>query len=425
MVEFTRIRPGLFTFFQLAKLWGAPLQDFLIPSDRPFSRSRPFGKLLISLMSRWLDRVFMPRQAQLQLQFILIMDGIIRRAASIVDARRIIATFLMCSVVESMSQSIPADEPRYIPLDDRQRTAIKAFVSACQKVRDDVYGNVHFVLTETHIIKNAQGTARDVTEIEYWSRDNKYFRMDTKIVESSNSSKVGMRYRMVLAPNGYISLGAESENAPLVIRNWGSFEEGWDLFGGNFFVQAAARSGGIARADATLGKRLAAEIGDAALQVVAVDIEPSKIVLSPDGFRLEIESLWQSPPNTTQSTTVRDVAHGVAVHYESSNSTNGVFTFSSLSDKNYDFTRFGCIPSYQLEKVAKASGNAHSHEYKTQSVSWDPVPLDVFSLEAQGIGSLKPESVWRRRACTMLAGLLLLVVYIVAKRIQARATKFA
>ncbi len=316
------------------------------------------------------------------------------------------------------------NEAGNIELDERQMAAVRSFVDATKKVREQDYGNVHFVTIQTHEVHTSKKSSRTVEELNYWSRDNQYFRIDKKTIESSDFVKRGAHSRIVVAPDGYIALASNSASTPLTIRSWGSFEEGWDALAGNFCVQAAARSSGIGRADIMFGRLVIDELSHQTLKDIARQRTIRGITLSDDGFTLELKSTWASKPFHSETLLRCDVQKGVVLHYESKNFKNGDFTHLYVADKQYDFERFGSIPARQHEERRyEWDGGVVSYDYKTQRVSWEPVPLGVFSLEAQGLRSVAPGSVWSRRLLTLLVGLVLVGIFVAVKRARNRAAE--
>lgn len=95
---------------------------------------------------------------------------------------------------------------------------------------------------------------------------------------------------------------------------------------------------------------------------------------------------------------------------------------SNTEEKEYDFGRFGCIPSRQLQTYNKSDGKT-KYAYETQLVDWEPVPLGVFSLEGQGLMSVQPQWVWSRRIVTLLLGLFLIGLVFLVKWMHQRGTR--
>ncbi len=335
--------------------------------------------------------------------------------------------FLGCCIAMAGGRFAAADEPAEMTLNDQQRIALEAFVRAAEKVRTQDYGNVHFAVTQVHTFQSGGTKTRDVTEINYWSRENQYFRLDSQTVESDDPrKKPGSRHRIVLGPDGFVGLDAISADSPLVITEWGSYEEGWESLGGNFAVDAAVRCGGLRYTTTELagfvGVVLHAPAEENELKCKLTDV-----TLSKDGSQLVVKWIRSEGTHSTKATLRGDVEHGVSLEYVGEFYANGVFRGEFKEEKKYDFDRFGPIPSdfrFQLESVdpSDSTRRVQTFEFKARHVGRKPTPLGVFSLEAQGISSVKPESVWPRRMLTVCVGLVLLATYWAVKRVRTRAT---
>ncbi len=361
---------------------------------------------------------------QMQSIFTSMFDNSSIQSARMFSVQRLIRLLAFCCVLSFTTQLIRANEPADFKLDERDRAAVATFFEAYKKVRDDDYGNAHFVMAETFEVQDENGHTRTVTEINYWALDNRYFRVDMKTLESSDPKKrVGRRERMVLGPDGWISLIASSATAPLAIHNWGSIEEGQGRLGGYSFFQAAIRGFWLMRADRFFSKLVPDELQNEWLREVARQTQIADFHLSNDGSRMELKSNWKSQPLYSESTMLTDVENGVVLHQELKYFGDDVLSSSSTADKKYDFERWGCIPAHHFEKRAYPDGTWYSRQYETQLVDWKPVPLGIFSLEAQGLRSVAPGSVWSRRLLTLLVGLVLVGIYVAFKRARDRASE--
>jgi hypothetical protein len=306
------------------------------------------------------------RLMQMQSIYTSVRDKLTDQSARMIFARRLTRLVVVCYLVAVTARLAHADEPGDFKLDERQGAAVEAFFDAYQKVRDDDYGNVHFVMTETHEEQAEKQRTRAVTEIRYWARDNRYFRVDSKVTESSDPKrKVGRRERMVLGPDGWISLFAESTRTPLAIHSWGSFEEGKERLGGYSFFQAAARGYSIHEAIRHFWKLIPAELQDKLiedkqyLQGVARQTKIVDLHISEDRSRIELKSTWHSDPASSESTMLTDVKKGVVLHHESKLFNERILESSSTSDKEYDFGRFKSIPAHHREKRAADANGAY------------------------------------------------------------------
>lgn len=338
-------------------------------------------------------------------------------------------SFFSLIYFSSISSAIIAagSDSHAISLDERQRAAANTFVNACKRVREEQYGNVHFVALETYVYKGADGTTRTVEEQKVWSRDNQYFRVDMKLVEARNSKRgQGRRRRLIAAPDGYISLGANSARDHLTIRDWGSQSEGLESIDDLFVFQAAARLDPFffAGADAVVNELFALRRNDKDYRDIPGEYELVDASLSADGSVLDIVFWWNTvfdgAPRDVEASMKCDVNLGTVLSYAAKHSGKD-FVYSFEEEKEYDFARFGSIPALYRCQGVTPGGAPYTREIKLQSVDWSPVSLGIFSLEAQGVTTLQPQSVWQRRIWIILCSLALFGIVYIVKRARYRA----
>jgi hypothetical protein len=126
-----------------------------------------------------------------------------------------------------------------------------------------------------------------------------------------------------------------------------------------------------------------------------------------------------------------DVEHGVVLYYKAKHWGDD-FSYHFEEEKQYDWENFGCIPKLYFSQGAyseeaglsgvRAYSKSYTREITLQSVDWEPVPLGVFSLEGQGLTSVRVESVWSRRLWTLLLGLLLFGIVFLVKWMRQRGS---
>jgi hypothetical protein len=304
-------------------------------------------------------------------------------------------------------------------LSETQRSAAARFVGAYKVVRDHDYGNVQLKVSETLETIRDNKTTRSTTASSYWSRDNQYFRIDSK-TESGAAS--GGRSRLIVAPDGFMFLETSPSDESLKIRGWGSASEGADKLGGYFFYQAAARGFGPWDPDTVFCKLVPEQFDDPDLKTVAGQTRILDVALSDDGLTLTVKWKWESKPISAEASLACNVDKGVILHFDAQNYKDGVLTHVHKVDKEYDFVHFGSIPSHDRQQLTYPTGGGYSRLYQTQQVSWSPVPIGIFSLEAQGLGNVRPGSVWDRRAMSIVIGIILVGFYFAIKWYHRRAS---
>lgn len=339
----------------------------------------------------------------------------------------------VCCLFAAAAHLVRADEPGDIRLDEQQRAAVTKFLEAAKKTWDEVYGNVHYEMVQTYEFRSTKFRRRVVTEIKYWSRDNKYFRLDTKTIQSNDpSEKVGKRRRIVVGPDGFVRLSAKSAGKPLAIVGWGATEEGLDNLLGDFSVLASVRCRGLKFAIIEIGESVGSELTreiPSFLMKKGVERKLTSVTLSDERSRCEIKWMqYFNEPLSCESIMLCDVEHGVVLRYDGRFTQNGILSSVLKENKEYEFERFRGVPSYyryHLDATGPAESDKYSRtsEFRPRLVDWDPVPMGIFSLEAQGLLSVAPGSVWNRRMLTLLAGLVLLGIFVAVKRARNRATE--
>jgi hypothetical protein len=334
------------------------------------------------------------------------------------------------------------NDPSAQQFDDRTLSAAESFVEVASNLREHDYANLHFVNVEQTTTRAEAGKPhRVVTRYECWSRENQYFRVDSKVLESTNPRvQVGERIRLVVQPKGYVHLRARADGEPYTIRNWGDTQTGLSRIFGNRYLCAATRFRTILDADVIvngfLGEPLdlQRDIGafsrevakEAAWLSATLSNENSLIALKyRHGYDISSNDarFSHSDPNSnkvlTDAVLVCDVKRGVVLRYEGKNyDGNGELSFTVGERKEYDFERFGPYPSQIVENVTMIKHpSSVSRQTELQLVEWNTVtPLGVFSLEAQGFKSVDHEEVWGRRLLIALIGAGLFFVTVAIKR---------
>lgn len=101
--------------------------------------------------------------------------------------------------------------------------------------RGEVYGNGHFLWATVEI----EGDNVSESHCEYWARGNEYFRLDSfQVVDGRRIGKIN---RIIVTPNRFVSITANSTDDPGGIYDVGSLEEGIHQATGRFFIDHASR----------------------------------------------------------------------------------------------------------------------------------------------------------------------------------------
>ncbi len=362
------------------------------------------------------------------------------------------ALSLAALLVVVSSQRLDADNRLAETLTDDTRSAAREFVENARRVRIDKYGNVHFVINKSIETYDEIKSYHDgkkirelVTEIKYWSLEDRYFRVDSTVLKSVNrKEKIGSRRRLIVRPEGFVALFSESPNRPLAIGKWGTAEDGLNLlFQDDDIIQGAARLTGGLPADLMVNELFSAESHlpdlykvkmpeDAVLSKESLTLNlkwtsPSSetlenAVLSQDGKTLELNwrSYFLDDPSLPWAQTMRcDPKNGVVLSDKYQAFREGKVSSWKDITREYDYDRFGCIPARdnEISYTFSVMGNGPPEDYvyvnnrTLLKVGWNPVPLGMFSLEAQGFIAPDQIAIWVRRLLMILVGLLLVGIY--------------
>lgn len=334
-----------------------------------------------------------------------------------VDLRYVQQCLLIAFVVQTQ-QEISYGNNNF---DEKAVAAVQSVLKLQNSINDDEYGNVHFELIETE--QTTSRKIRTVTEIKYWARGNQYFRLDTKIKESNDPKKsIGARNRLILGPEGFIAMVANTAQAPFTIHRWGSYEEGLARLSGYSFFRAATRSFSVLDASSILRSVVTNDLGPHSSNEIENHREIKSITISEDEKYLTIQSTWSSTSNVANSNITFEITHGAVTNYRGQIFKEDLPVNLTTAQKKYDYVTFRSIPSHHFEKLERADGSGYSRILETKHVDWVPVPLGIFSLEAQGLASLQPQSVWTRRILILFAGIIMFFVVYLIKRAKYRAS---
>lgn len=341
-------------------------------------------------------------------------------------AQHIVLVSLAC-VLSVESQPVRADSSQGFQLSEPQRTVIEKFLKGALKTWNDVYGNVHYEAVQTDKYSTTGKSTGAVTELKYWSRDNKYFRLETSLIRSNSTGSIaGERRRVVVTPDGFVGLSAASAKSPLAIVEWGTTEDGLDWLLGDYSVLAALRSQRLRLSIIEIGELVGSDvIGDIPSFLVdrGVQRELTGLKLLDGGATLEVKWMRKDGPQMCNSTMLCDVNNGVVISCEGHYSLDSRVISRFAEIREYDFEKYGTVPARCESRYSEDGANdgekyTRTNVVELRSIDREPVPMGVFSLEAQGLRSIAAESVWNRRILILFTGIALLVGFIAFKRVQ-------
>jgi hypothetical protein len=324
--------------------------------------------------------------------------------------------FFISLALYSSSIALAAEAPRAV-FNSEEKAAAESFVAAASDIRRNKYGNVHFKITGSRSAQTAKGTMQTDTEYEYWAREGKYFRLDSRVTKSADRKLNGMRRRIVVTPDTSIRMQSSSPNGALTVRDWTAAEDGVGFIRGNYFVDAAVRAGPISYADEIVKTLTSREptMNNGNLQL-------NGVAFSTADSRLKISWTWTDGQHSSVSDLTCDPSKGIVFDSKSISYENGKEVVSRKSTRDYKLDAFDCIPSLQQVETAFSSNSTAAQSsniretFRTTAVDWQPVPLGIFSLEAQGVHIATSSGIWLRRLVIFCIGVGLFALALFIKR---------
>ncbi len=292
-------------------------------------------------------------------------------------------------------------------IDGVDRDLVSRFTDALESVRKRDYGNTHLTLK---IVEHEHGRSEDrVLRLEYWSRDAEYFRVDRTILRSPAPEEVGRESRRILRPEGYVLLVADAPGKPMAVSDFGPYEQGFEIFGGSLFFWASTRATAVLPVE-NLFQATFETGGRGVLKNVSIN-----------GEILTIETVYTNADHTTNSFAQCNLDLGVCERYTAEIFKKGELHQKRVVEKRYTPGSHRGIPVYHSERVVATGGPTKETVLTVESISWDPVPFEVFSLGAQGLGSPASSAAWMRRGVILVIGLAMVSIYVVYRRRSRRA----
>lgn len=251
------------------------------------------------------------------------------------------------------------------------------------------------VQAEYHEEKNVKDSNAIVTN-RFWSRDGKYFRIDTMEEKKGNFE---VKQRIVVRPEGFVKMDREPNSGRLVITDFGTEEEGlWDLYGYQFFRSSIR--------------------GDFALLDQVNNDEKLKLedVLL-NGTETTVRFIGLSPEDSSTFVYeyVIDSERGVCVKWSASVFKDGVKVGGATVVKEYSNEITDLCP-VKLKAVYENYGNYSFTSTRTK-FKMEPAPLGLFDLGIQGHTSSR---VWYRRFLLFLVIVLGVGGWLVSKYRKGR-----
>jgi hypothetical protein len=279
---------------------------------------------------------------------------------------------------------------------------IKGLIEAARGASVE-FGNLHVKIVHQF----DAGKEKHTKDIKLWSREGKYFRVDSTVTKSTNPILVNSRERIIVRPEGFVRMASPNQVKPLAIVNFGSNQDGLDRIQGEYFFEAAIR---------VMSVMSPVEYFKDSVSKQAADPREYSLSTKIDGDIVFVELGWSKDKNYSNHQAAFDRATG---YCKSSSSTIGNANqpqVKYLVKKDYE--KGIVIPTRHVEIRSQSGSPDVQHSFQRVSFEDGPAPLGVFSLDAQGVSQ---GNVWVRRLLILSAALVLLGIYFAYRRVQNRA----
>ncbi|GIX00669.1 MAG: hypothetical protein KatS3mg111_4001 [Pirellulaceae bacterium] len=231
----------------------------------------------------------------------------------------------------------------------------------------------------------------------FWSRDGKYFRLDSSFVEGKPSNIPYTGERIIVRPEGYVRLIAK-DGSSYAIADFGSVEDGMNRLYSHPFFRANIR-GYYAYIDDVVSRFLN---DDNLSNIEGIEKNGSILVINENPLS---DSRGVSYKYTRQI----DVARGIVIGWKEVGEKEGRVVVTTQVNKNYEES---CVPN-EMTVLINESGEEFSTVFRTKVIKEEPADLGLFSLEVQGVAQ---RAVWTRRLILFVVGLAVLGGFLAFRR---------
>jgi hypothetical protein len=238
--------------------------------------------------------------------------------------------------------------------------------------------------------------------LRFWSKDNKYFRLDTIDLTSNLKSNTPIQ-RMIVRPEGYVIMALEDLDADGAVVDFGPSADGFDRLAGNFFFDSATRHSGVFPVIRAIKNCSAGAEG---WSTVDADANSSMLQLSWS---------WLSGPNSTETTVNLDQETYACLNSIVVNYTESKKQLQISTEKTYDSN--SVIPLTHRETWQYDDGLIDTWVFERTKLNLASPPIEVFAIPAQNAGiATTGFGVWGRRIAVFVLGVICLVAYALLRR---------
>lgn len=277
---------------------------------------------------------------------------------------------------------------------------LKELHEAFQEIRQNEYGDVHFVVRFTEEASNGY---LEEKLIKYWARDNQYFRIDEEVFDGERS--IGFT-QLLIRPEG--SVLRTRTPTGLAVKNFASYEEGFERLQVAEFYCNSTRFSKFLDAEILFGAQEGIAYTTGLSEKLAKDnFKPLRLNGENDIVTLEtrFRPVLEEFPDVTLAIRF-DAKRKVILNVEQIDHPKGAFSKKDESTREYDFNEFKHIPKKAIY-IEDSRGILVKKEYVMESIDWSRVPMEIFELEERFADKY---GVWMRRLVFLGIGLFTLVI---------------
>lgn len=298
--------------------------------------------------------------------------------------------------------------------EEQVRKSVLGLHQLFTKIREVDYGNTHLKIKYTESTRSPSSESSLVSNIIYWSRDGKYFRVDTEVIACSDQNRIGLKTRLIVRPEGFVALENSKAESQLAVVNWGVEADGIDRIQSMDFIGASTRCVGVYEGEIPFGGDKDYQLNKLSNKVRA-HYSPISLDNSQSESNLILRTRFKYEEggvlNSGIYNVTYDITEGTVLRYELEQSESGNNPDELRVVKEYDYTKNKRIPSRIVYRRTNPGAAAKvDYEYVTTEVDWTPVPMGIFSLDNMGGGNVASNA-WIRRLIILVFGLSIVGVY--------------
>lgn len=261
--------------------------------------------------------------------------------------------------------------------------------------RERIYGNARFTWNEIEVtdgIKNER-------KIEFWSRDDRYYRVD--VTQVNDDGSLGDISRTIVRPEGTVRLKAKSRDDDGTIYDFGPQSEGMDAIKGNVYYCQANKKGHVL-VNLLLENWLNNETEINDLSIINAD-QSGPII----AYSREFQGGLGQYTITLSPMDYRVLASTYSYQRASDSYSANQDSKTEYGDTDKD------IPLTYSDVATDSSGGRDTLVCTLRDYELTPAPMDVFQVSDFAFpGSVSPTQIWGRRAIVLVLAVVCLVIYV-------------